>query len=78
MGNTDDAMSDVKWHNTNQIREGYACGTVCTGGKSRAFHLALVDSSAVIPPGVCDRECECLLCVCLIAFTHAVNNGAYI
>mmetsp|Transcript_75901 Transcript_75901/g.123269 ORF Transcript_75901/g.123269 Transcript_75901/m.123269 type:complete len:115 (+) Transcript_75901:210-554(+) len=42
---------DVKWHNTNQTREGYACGTVCTGGKSRAFHLAVVDSSAIIPPG---------------------------
>ena len=42
---------DVQWHNTNQTREGYACGTVCSGGKSRAFHLAVVDSSAVIPPG---------------------------
>ena len=32
-------------------REGYACGTMCSGGKSRAFHLCVVDSSAVIPPG---------------------------
>ena len=43
--------ADVQWHNTNQTREGYACGTVCSGGKSRAFHLCVVDSSAVIPPG---------------------------
>ena len=42
---------DVKWHATNQSREGYACGTVCTGGKARAFHLAVIDSSAIIPPG---------------------------
>jgi len=42
---------DVRWDLTNQTREGYACGTVCTGGKSRAFHLRVVDSSAVIPAG---------------------------
>lgn len=36
--------ADVFWHTTGQTREGYACGSVCAGGKSRAFHLAAVSS----------------------------------
>eukprot|EP00286_Rhodomonas_abbreviata_P000523 CAMPEP_0181290362 /NCGR_PEP_ID=MMETSP1101-20121128/1373_1 /TAXON_ID=46948 /ORGANISM="Rhodomonas abbreviata, Strain Caron Lab Isolate" /LENGTH=140 /DNA_ID=CAMNT_0023394641 /DNA_START=14 /DNA_END=436 /DNA_ORIENTATION=- len=40
---------DVKWHLTNQTREGYAAGSVCTGGKTRAFHLAALGSDSIIP-----------------------------
>ncbi len=35
---------------TSQTREGYAAGSVCTGGKTRAFHLATIGSDDVLPP----------------------------
>ena len=41
--------SDVKWHLTHQVREGYSTGGVGVGGKTRAFHLALIDPSTILP-----------------------------
>jgi len=31
------------------VREGYATGTVGKGGKTRAFHLALIDPATILP-----------------------------
>ena len=42
-------VADVKWYRTNQTREGYAAGSVCAGGKTRAFHLAAIGSDDIIP-----------------------------
>jgi hypothetical protein len=42
-------VADVEWRETNQIREGYACGSVCAGGKTRAFHLAVLPADAIRP-----------------------------
>ena len=42
-------LADVHWKETNQTREGYACGSVSAGGKTRAFHLAALPSNAILP-----------------------------
>jgi len=47
---------DVRWHLTNQVREGYSTGTVNAGGHTRAFHLALIDSDTILPPSQRDRS----------------------
>eukprot|EP00290_Baffinella_frigidus_P033189 CAMPEP_0180272172 /NCGR_PEP_ID=MMETSP0988-20121125/4104_1 /TAXON_ID=697907 /ORGANISM="non described non described, Strain CCMP2293" /LENGTH=143 /DNA_ID=CAMNT_0022243227 /DNA_START=51 /DNA_END=478 /DNA_ORIENTATION=+ len=39
---------DVKWQLTHQVREGYSTGGVGVGGKTRAFHLALIDPSTIL------------------------------
>lgn len=41
--------TDVEWHATGQIRQGYACGSVARGGKTRAFHLQSVPNNAILP-----------------------------
>jgi hypothetical protein len=52
-------FADVNWEQTNQTREGYACGSVSAGGKTRAFHLALLPSDAIVPkPPLIDDSFE--------------------
>lgn len=43
---------DVEWHATGQSRQGYACGCVARGGKTRAFHLQVVPNNAILQPYV--------------------------
>ena len=56
-----DDSSDVRWHMTNQVREGYSTGTVNAGGHTRAFHLALIDSDTILPPSQRDRSANNVL-----------------